>query len=227
MSSEYYTQQEEEDILLWIIILSELLLDMWPHLGVVSEMPLVWLTFVSLFRWGKLTFAVIRSFESLLWMLSCQSLSWPLTECCQSCYYSAHSSTVQAFSIQLCPLASVWAGKNAWNQRVRFLCRRQEKQYEMSDCHGVGLEWSPHRRDTEKCVTPYRWTRAGHGDRTNEEDVILQRAVKRCQQCKGNNERERTEAEPKCSKWHIKLKHKLKLQLKLPWMLLFPLGPTQ
>lgn len=210
------TEQEEEDISLWIIILSEMLLDMWPHLGGVSEMPLVWLTFVSLCRWGQLTFAVIRSFESLLWMWSCQSLSWPLTECCQSCYYSAHSSTVQAFSIQLCPLASVWAGKNAWNQRVRFLFRCQEKQHEMSDWHGVGQEWSP-----------YRWTRAGHGHRPNEEDVILQRAVKRCQQCKGNNERERTETEPNCSNWHIKLKHKLKLQLKLPWMLLFPLGPTQ
>lgn len=107
-------------------------------------MPLVWLTFVSLFRRGKLTFAVIRSFESLLWMWSCQSLSWPLTECCQSCYYSAHSSTVQAFSIQLCPLASVWAGRNAWNQRVRFLFRCQEKQHEMSDWHGVG-GWSDHR----------------------------------------------------------------------------------
>lgn len=83
---------------------------------------------------------------------------------------------------------------------VRWTARKNNVKWSWHDWHGVGQEWSPQQRDTEKDVTPwkkYSWTQGGHGDRPSEEDVILQRAVKFCQLRKGNNERESTETEPK------------------------------
>lgn len=85
-------------------ILLEIFLDTWLQLSVVSKMPLteadvcwihpvLWVTAMNV----KLSVPFLTSD----WVLSKLLL------------FSAHSSTVQAFSIQLCPSESVWAGKKA------------------------------------------------------------------------------------------------------------------